>query len=210
MGCKRPGFHNEYLATYNRDNVRLVTKTIYKVTPGPVATTDGEHHDIDVLILATGFQVMDPDSMPTFAITGSAGVTLAQFRSQHRLQAYEVVSVPGFPNMFSVMGPYGYVGSSYFALIETQTHHMVRCIKRARRLGATRVEVTEQANACYFAEMMRKWHRQIFWQDSCKLANSYYFDKNGDVPIRPSTTLEAHWRSRRIDLADYRFTGVGT
>lgn len=210
VGCKRPGFHNEYLATYNRDNVRLVTEPIDKITPGSVATTDGEHHEIDVLILATGFQVMDPDSMPPFAITGSAGVTLAEFWSRHRLQAYEGVSVPGFPNMFSVMGPYGYVGSSYFALIETQTHHMVRCITRARRLGASRVEVTQQANDRYFAEMMRKRHRQIFWQDSCKLANSYYFDKNGDVPIRPSTTLEAHWRSRRFDLDDYRFTGAGT
>ena len=37
--------------------------------------------------------------------------------------------------------------------------------------------------------MMRKRHRQIFWQDSCSLANSYYFDKNGDVPLRPATTL---------------------
>jgi cyclohexanone monooxygenase len=25
VGCKRPGFHNTYLATYNRDNVELVT-----------------------------------------------------------------------------------------------------------------------------------------------------------------------------------------
>jgi cyclohexanone monooxygenase len=36
--------------------------------------------------------------------------------------------------------------------------------------------------------------------------NSYYFDKNSDVPLRPSTTLEAQWRSRRFDLDDYRFS----
>jgi cation diffusion facilitator CzcD-associated flavoprotein CzcO len=150
---------------------------------------------------------MDTDSLPTFAITGSGGTMLSKFWDEHRLQAYEGVSVPGFPNMFSVMGPYGYVGSSYFALIETQTHHIVRCLKRARRDGATRVEVTEEANTRYFAEMMRKRHRQVFWQDSCRLANSYYFDKNGDVPLRPATTLEAYWRSRRFDLYDYRFTG---
>ncbi|MDS0411054.1 NAD(P)/FAD-dependent oxidoreductase, partial [Mycobacterium tuberculosis] len=103
--------------------------------------------------------------------------------------------------------PYGYVGSSYFALIEAQTHHIVRCLKRAERLGATRVEVSEEANDRYFAEMMRRRHRQIFWQDSCRLANSYYFDKNGDVPLRPGTTPEVYWRSRRFDLDDYRFTG---
>jgi len=206
VGCKRPGFHNGYLATFNRDNVRLVTQPIDKITPGAVATTDGETHEIDVLILATGFKVMDTDNVPTYAVTGSGGRSLSRFWDEHRLQAYEGVSVPGFPNMFTVFGPYGYVGSSYFALIETQTHHIVRCLKRARRSGATRIEVTEEANARYFAEMMRKRHRQIFWQDSCRLANSYYFDKNGDVPLRPSTTVEAYWRSRRFNLNDYRFT----
>lgn len=207
VGCKRPGFHNEYLATFNRDNVRLVTDPIDKITQTAVATTDGESHEIDVLILATGFKVMDPDDVPTFAVTGSGGKSLSRFWDEHRLQAYEGVSVPDFPNLFTVFGPYGYVGSSYFALIETQTHHIVRCLKRARREGATRVEVTEEANGRYFAEMLRRRHRQIFWQDSCRLANSYYFDKNGDVPLRPTTTVEAYWRSRRFDLDDYRFTG---
>ena len=49
--------------------------------------------------------------------------------------------------------------------------------------------------------------RQVFWQDSCKGANSYYFDKNGDVALRPAHTFEVYWRSRRFDLDDYRFTG---
>lgn len=206
VGCKRPGFHNTYLATYNRDNVRLVTEPIDRVTPAAVVTTDGEEHEIDVLILATGFKVMDTDNVPTYAVTGSGGRSLARFWDEHRLQAYEGVSVPGFPNMFTIFGPYGYVGSSYFALIETQTHHIVRCLKRADRDGSHRVEVTAAANDRYFAEMMSKRHRQIFWQDSCRLANSYYFDKNGDVPLRPTTTVEAYWRSRRFDLDDYRFS----
>jgi cation diffusion facilitator CzcD-associated flavoprotein CzcO len=206
VGCKRPGFHNTYLSTFNRDNVRLVTEPIDKITPTAVATTDGATHEIDVLVLATGFKVMDTDSVPTFAVTGSGGRSLTRFWDEHRLQAYEGVSIPGFPNLFSVFGPYGYVGSSYFALIETQTHHIVRCLKRARRNSATRVEVTEEANDRYFAEMMRRRHRQVFWQGSCQLANSYYFDKNGDVPLRPTTTVEAYWRSRRFDLDDYRFT----
>jgi cation diffusion facilitator CzcD-associated flavoprotein CzcO len=161
---------------------------------------------VDVLILATGFKVMDVDSIPTFPVTGSGGHSLADFWSTQRLQAYEGVSVPGFPNFFTVMGPYGYVGSSYFALIETQTHHIVRCLTQASSAAATRVEVSQEANDRFFAEMMRKRHRQIFWQDSCALANSYYFDQNGDVPLRPTTTAEAIWRSRRFPLADYQFS----
>ncbi len=206
VGCKRPGFHNTYLATYNRDNVELITEPIDKITGSGVATVDGETRDIDVLILATGFQVMDPNDMPTYPLTGAGGRTWSSYWEEHRLQAYEGVSVPGFPNFFTVFGPYGYVGSSYFALIETQTHHIARCLTAARRRRACRVEVRQEANDRYFAEMMRKRHRQIFWQDSCQLANSYYFDKNGDAPLRPTTTLEAYWRSRRFPIDDYAFT----
>jgi len=206
VGCKRPGFHNTYLSTFNRDNVELVTNPIDKITGSGVVTADGQSFDVDVLILATGFKVMDTDSVPTYPVAGVGGRSLAEFWDTNRLQAYEGVSVPGFPNMFTVFGPYGYVGSSYFALIEAQTHHIVRCLKQARRKHATRVEVTREANDRFFASMLRKRHRQIFWQDSCKLANSYYFDKNGDVPLRPASTLEAYWHSRRFPLDDYRFS----
>jgi cyclohexanone monooxygenase len=206
VGCKRPGFHNTYLSAYNRDNVELVTEPIDKITGSGVATTDGETRDVDVLILATGFKVMDTDDMPTYPLTGPGGRTWNQHWEENRLQAYEGVSVPAFPNFFMVFGPYGYVGNSYFALIETQTHHIVRCLKQAHRKRARRVEVTQEANDRYFAEMMRKRHRQIFWQDSCQQARSYYFDKNGDVPLRPASTIESIWRSRRFPLDDYVFS----
>ena len=54
--------------------------------------------------------------------------------------------------------------------------------------------------------MMSKRHRQIFWQDTCKDARSYYFDKNGDVPLRSASTLQTHWRARRFPLTDYEFS----
>ena len=205
VGCKRPGFHNTYLSTFNRDNVELVTEPIDKITGSGVATDDGALRDVDVLILATGFKVLDTANVPTFSVIGSGGNSLARFWDENRMQAYEGVSVPGFPNFFTVFGPYGYVGSSYFALIEAQTGHIVRCLEAARGRGALRVEVRREANDRYFAEMMRKRHRQIFWQDSCRLANSYYFDKNGDVPLRPASTIEALWRGRRFPIDDYTF-----
>jgi cation diffusion facilitator CzcD-associated flavoprotein CzcO len=206
VGCKRPGFHNTYLSTFNRDNVELVTEPIDKITGSGVATVDGETRDVDVLILATGFKVMDVNDNPTYPLTGSGGRSLSQYWDEYRLQSYEGVSLPGFPNFFTVFGPYGYVGNSYFALIETQTHHIVRCLKQAQRKRASRVEVKQEANDRYFAEMMRKRHTQIFWQDTCALANSYYFDSHGDVALRRASTLETMWRSRRFPLADYRFS----
>jgi cation diffusion facilitator CzcD-associated flavoprotein CzcO len=205
MGCKRPSFHNEYLATFNRANVTLETDPIERITPSGVLTAGGIEHPVDVLVLATGFKVFDPGNFPKYQVTGRGGVDLERWWGEHRYQAYEGVSVPGFPNYFTMFGPYGYNGSSYFNLIETQSRHIVRCLKRARSTGATSVEVRAEANDRYFAEMLRRRGRQVFWQGSCSLANSYYFDPHGDVPLRASPTLETMWRSRRFPLSDYRF-----
>jgi cyclohexanone monooxygenase len=67
------------------------------------------------------------------------------------------------------------------------------------------VEVTAAANDRYFAEMLSRRGRQVFWQDSCSLANSYYFSPHGDVPLKPTTTVETFWRSNRFALSDYGF-----
>jgi cyclohexanone monooxygenase len=205
MGCKRPSFHNEYLATFNRENVTLVTEPIERITSRGVRTADGAEHEVDVLVLATGFKVFDPGNFPKYPVAGRDGVDLERWWSEHRYQAYEGVSVPGFPNYFTMFGPYGYNGASYFNLIETQSRHIVRVLRHARGLGASVVEVRQEANDRYFAEMLRRRGRQVFWQPSCGLANSYYFDPHGDVPLRPSPTIETMWRSRRFPLADYRF-----
>ncbi len=206
LGCKRPSFSNDYLATFNRPNVQLETTPIEAIAPSAVRTVDGGEHEIDVLILATGFQVFDKGNMPAFRVHGSDGVELAQWWDENRFQAYEGVSVPGFPNMFMILGPYGFNGSSYFTLIENQARHIVRCLRRARSTGSTSVEVTREANRRYFETMLSRRDRQVFFRDSCATANSYYFDSHGDVPFRSATTLETAWHSARFDLGDYRFT----
>ncbi|WP_354697703.1 Baeyer-Villiger monooxygenase [Paraconexibacter sp. AEG42_29] len=205
LGCKRPSFSNEYLPAFNRANVALETSAIERITPEGVQTSDGTVHAVDVLVLATGFKVFEAGNMPPFAVTGSGGADLDAFWTENRFQAYEGVSVPGFPNFFTILGPYGYNGASYFTLIENQMRHIVRCLQHARTRDATRVEVTPEANARYFAQMLGRRHRQVFFRGSCSTANSYYFDVNGDVPFRASPTLEAAWRSARYDLDDYRF-----
>ena len=207
LGCKRPSFSNEYLATFNRDNVHLETGGIEAVTVAGVRTRDGRLHEVDVLILATGFKVFESGNMPPFPITGSGGRDLEAWWDEHRFQAYQGVSVPGFPNMFSILGPYGFNGASYFNLIEVQARHIVRCLTRARRERATRVQVTDAANARYWAKMLRRRPQQVFFQPGCATSNSYYFDKHGDVPFRAALTLETMWDSATFDLADYTFAG---
>jgi cation diffusion facilitator CzcD-associated flavoprotein CzcO len=207
LGCKRPSFSNEYVRSFNRENVRLETTAIDAVVSGGVRTADGVEHELDVLVLATGFKVFDKGNMPPFPVRGASGLDLADWWDENRQQAYEGVSVPGFPNWFSILGPYGFNGQSYFGLIETQMRHIVRCLERARSEQAVRVEIRPEANQRYFESVLARRGNQVFFTGSCATSNSYYFDKHGDVPFRPSLTLEAAWRSARFDLDDYAFAG---
>ncbi|SNY77936.1 Predicted flavoprotein CzcO associated with the cation diffusion facilitator CzcD [Nocardia amikacinitolerans] len=204
FGCKRPSFSNDYLPAFNRTNVHLETAGIDRITPTGVRTVDGVEHELDVIILATGFKLPYSPGVP-YECVGTDGIDLDAFWAKERVQAYEGVSIPHFPNLFAMFAPYGYNGSSYFTLIEVCAKHIVRALDQARRVGATRVEITGDANTRYFEEMMRRRKRQVFWQDSCREANSYYYDRNGDVPLRPVTTIETYWRSGHFDLTDYRF-----
>lgn len=206
VGCKRPSFHNSYLSTFNRDDVYLETDGIEAITPNGLRTTTGTEHPADVLVLATGFKVFERDNMPGFPCV-SRGVDLGDWWVENRAQAYEGVSVPGFPNMFSILGPYGYNGSSYFNLIETQMAHIIRCLGEARKRGSTVIEVRQEANDRYFASVLARRPRQVFTEESCAVANSYYFDENGDTPFRPSTTIETIWRAGHFPLEDYAFVG---
>ena len=205
LGCKRPGFSNDYLRTFNRPNVHLETAPITMVRDDRIETADGDRGPFDVLILATGFKVFESGNMPPYPVRGAGGRDLEEFWAENRFQAYQGVSIPGFPNMFTILGPYGYNGASYFTLIENQSRHIVRCLTAARRRGATRVEVTEEAKDRFMRQMLGRRHRQVFFQGSCSTANSYYFDSHGDVPFRASTTLEAMWKSARFPLRDYAF-----
>ncbi|MEK6788233.1 MAG: NAD(P)/FAD-dependent oxidoreductase [Pseudomonadota bacterium] len=210
FACKRPSTSNTYLQAFNRDNVALVTTPIDAVTEHGVRTQDGTVHDIDILICATGFKVFESGNMPPFPIVGVGGRDLEGWWNEYRYQAYEGVSMPGFPNIFMILGPNGYNGASYFQLIELQARHIVRCLKAAQQKGASRVEVTRQANDRYFKAMKARSDAQVFFNNSCGTANSYYFDKHGDVPFRPATSVEAQWRSMTFPMSDYEFSGSTT
>jgi cation diffusion facilitator CzcD-associated flavoprotein CzcO len=172
-----------------------------------VGVAAGAEHELDVLILATGFLVMEQGNVPPFPIRSGSGADLGEFWERERFQAYEGVTIPGFPNLFSVFGPWGYNGSSYFNLIDTSTTHITRVLKEAHRRGASRVEVSQDAHDAYMRRMWAGRKLSVFNDPSCANANSYYFDQHGDTPFRPSTSLGVWWRSRRLPMSDYVFAG---
>ncbi|GAA1214214.1 flavin-containing monooxygenase [Prauserella alba] len=105
-GTKRPPLETDYYEAFNRDNVHLVdvkSNEIVSVTPNGVLLADGTEHELDVLVLATGF---DACTGPLLAmnITGVGGRALADHWADGP-QTYLGLMSHGFPNLFMITGP---------------------------------------------------------------------------------------------------------
>ncbi|HRB70117.1 MAG TPA: NAD(P)/FAD-dependent oxidoreductase, partial [Chitinophagales bacterium] len=144
FGCKRPSFSNNYLATFNRKNVDLITESIQEITPNGIKTNDGKEHKIEVLIAATGFNVMKDSNYLNYQLMGKNKNELGHFWSNNRLQAYQGCAVPNYPNFFIIFGPYSASGLSWFNLIEIQLTHILRVLNEKRKRNALTVEIKQE------------------------------------------------------------------
>lgn len=210
FGCKRPSWSNRYFTAFTREHVDLVTDGIDEITARGVRTAEGVEVELDVIVLATGFKVFQPDSAPPFEVVGVGGQGLRGYWQEHRLQAYEGTSVPGFPNLFLVPGPYAITTTSHFDMVSAGAWHARRVIRAALERGATRVSVRPEANDAYLADVLERHRRGVFLGPGCTGVNSYYFDRNGDVPfIRPHSGRHTLWSGENFPLDDYEYTSAG-
>ena len=207
MGCKRPSVSNDYLRTFNRANVDLVTEPIERVTERGIRTADGTEREVDALILATGFRLaFDPENFRRTPVRGRDGFDLATRYQENRIKAYESISLPGLPNHFMIFGPYGWTGASWHVLVQTASTHIVRVLEEARRRGASSVEVSEEATERYHQNVLDRMTGSLWFSNRCEGSNSYYFDHHGDAPyLRPSSGREARRAARNFPLSDYRY-----
>jgi 2-dehydropantoate 2-reductase len=206
FGCKRPVVSSDYLRAFNRPNVALVTDAVRRITARGLETADGAVHEVDVIVLATGFKVYERGNTPPYPVYGCGGLELGQFWHDHRYQAYEACTLPQWPNMFVLTAPYGLGGASYFTMVEASLSHGLRVMRAAWSRGATRAAVRQDAHDAYFAGLQRRLGAAVFHSGACAGANSYYFDHHGDaVAIRPHLGLEIWWHSRMSPLHHYDF-----
>ncbi|MBL4867345.1 MAG: NAD(P)/FAD-dependent oxidoreductase, partial [Pseudomonadales bacterium] len=204
FGCKRPSFTSKFYPVFNRDDTNLVTDPIDHITENAIVTKDGTVREIDMLICATGFEVFQKGSVPTYTVRGNDNLDLSDFWEENRYQAYNGSTVPNFPNFFLMFGPYSVCTASWFGMIDTQSKHLVRCIKAAKKLNANYVEIKKSANDADFKKVVAKTRFTIFKTGDCTQSNSYYFDRHGDSPtIRPTMGF-LHWlNSRFFSMKNY-------
>ncbi|NNH70926.1 NAD(P)/FAD-dependent oxidoreductase [Nocardia uniformis] len=206
FGCKRPSVSNAYLQAFNRDNVTLTTDSITKVTPTGIVTADGTEYELDVIVCATGFKIMERGATPPFPVIGRDGLDLGEWWHENRFQAYQGVSIPRFPNLFFVTGPYAFAAGSYIAMIECTTRHIVRALAEAKRRGATAVEIKQEPHDRYWHKVLDAHDKALWLSGACDDSNTYYINYHGDGAVaRPTTHLDMWWGNKHFPLNDYRY-----
>lgn len=177
--CKRQVVSENYYRTIQSDNAELITDPIIEVTPTGIRTADGSHRSADVIVLATGFQ--SHNYMRPMEITGRDGLNIDKAWAGGP-RAYRMTAIPGFPNLFTVLGPNSPTGSiSLQYSAERTATYIVHFLNMLRDGKATSVEVTEQATDEFNAEVAEAMAPTV-WNTGC---NSWYLTENNTVDLWP-------------------------
>jgi cation diffusion facilitator CzcD-associated flavoprotein CzcO/acetyl esterase/lipase len=179
--CKRLVMSGEFYGAMQRDDVELVTAGIERIEPGGILTSDGTLHEADVIVYATGFDAHA--YMRPMEITGTGGVKLSDAWAAGP-RAYLTVAIPGFPNMFTMIGPHSPIGNhSLIAIAETQAAYAMNWITRMQRDGLRSFAPTAEATDSYYGQLKAAFPDTV-WVTGC---HSWYLDADGDPELWPWT-----------------------
>jgi cation diffusion facilitator CzcD-associated flavoprotein CzcO len=199
LGCKRLVFSNAWYPALQAPNVDLVTAGIGEVRERSIVDGNGVEHEIDTLILATGFR---PAELPIAErIHGRDGRSLAEVWDGSP-QAYLGTTITGFPNLLFFYGPNLNLGhTSIVYMLESQLAYATDALRTMRELGAAEFEVRPEVQAAYNEEIQERLAGTV-WNTGC---SSWYIDRNGRNSIMwPGYTFEYRHRTRRFDAEAYR------
>jgi len=197
--CKRLIYSWCYYEEVQHPSVYVETGAIARIEPEGVQMADGTLHELDTLVLATGFQA-DRFIRPAQVI-GQGGRTLDAFW-QKRPTAYFAVTLPGFPNFFMLNGPTGPVGNfSLIDIAERQWGYIDQLLDVLRRGEARALAPTDEAHADYEERRIAAAKKTIFGS-GCQ---SWYLDAEG-IPASWPWSYDAFADAmKRPDLLQYGF-----
>jgi 4-hydroxyacetophenone monooxygenase len=199
---KRMVWDNNWYRTLARPNVELCTAGISRVDETGVITADGRHHDLDILVFATGFH--GTRFLYPMEVRGRSGRTPAEiFGRDDEIRAYVGVAIPGFPNFFRLFGPnssVGHGGSSMF-LSEMQAHYVQDCLRYLIDKRVPAIEVEAEVCAAY-NQRVDAGLADMVWSSSS--VGSRYLTASGRMATNHPWTLQDYWvLTRRMNPADY-------
>ena len=195
--CKRLIMSENFYDAIQRPNAQLVTEGIERIEKAGVRTRDGKLHEIDVLVLATGFRV--DRFMRPMEVAGRNGTRLEE-AWKDGAYAYMAISIPDFPNLFMLNGPNSPVGNfSLIEVAELQFSYILQVVEHVRSGSCKELSASRVAMERFDADR-REAAKRTIWNSGCK---SWYLDASGLPTAWPWTFDRFREEMSRPRLSDF-------
>lgn len=175
-GCRRLTPGDGYLEALIQPNVTNIFDEIQFINDTGLTTSDGKHHQVDMIVCATGFDIA---WTPHFRLTGVDGVEIKKAWNPLP-QCYLGIAAPGFPNYWVMNGPRGNLGNgTVLPCFEVQIEYVIEAVKKIQteriRAMDVRVDITDKLN-----EYIDKWMDTSVFSAKCR---SWYKNNTVDSKV---------------------------
>ncbi|KAF9356930.1 hypothetical protein BGX26_004521 [Mortierella sp. AD094] len=201
IGCRRIVVSNEYFPALVKKNVNVHTEAIKSIKGNTLTLEDGSVQEVDVLVLATGFQTQD--LLSKGFLIGKGGCDVSEWWGSSPVTYYGMTT-PVTPNFFFLLGPNTTLGhNSVLHMIEAQVEYAIKVLSFMMEKDLVSVQVTEEACKEFMDEVNEKM-KDMVWSHGCK---SWYQNKEGKVTaLWWGPVVTYWWRLRKFHPE--RFVGV--
>jgi len=198
---KRMLMDNGWYRMLTNEKVTLVSDPIREIRPDRIVTEAGGEYEADVLIVATGFDVLR--FLTAFDVRGRSGRSLRDVWDDDDARAYLGLAIPDFPNFFCLYGPNtqpGHGGSLIF-VVEMQMHYIMDLLRQMATAGIGAVECRQDVHDEY-NEGIDRAHEQMVWTHPGM--ETYYRNSRGRVVVNfPYRNVDLFAMTRQATLADF-------
>ncbi|WP_228838420.1 flavin-containing monooxygenase [Nocardia amamiensis] len=197
-GCKRLLMTDDYYPALQRDNCKLITWPIARISEQGVRTAEGIEHQADCIVFATGFDVSKTGT--PIPVAGLDGRILADEWSRGAY-AFKSVAVSGYPNLFLTFGPNSGPGhNSALVYMEAQIDYLVSAIGTILDRDLLLLDVRRDRQDRYNAAIQRRLGATT-WNSGCR---SWYLTEDGfNATMYPGFATQYAHQLRTVDLDDY-------
>jgi cation diffusion facilitator CzcD-associated flavoprotein CzcO len=203
FGARRIPMETDYYEVFNQRNVTLVDvkeAPIERITPTGIRTSDGQDHELDMIIFATGFDSFT-GGFTRMDIRGEDGRSLKEKWDEYPGTCYGLM-VAGFPNFFTVV-PRAFC--NFPRCSKVISNWVTRTIEHMEENKLGTIVPTQEAEDAWVE------HQNSFSEGQLFASKDSWFN-GGNIPGKKkafllyANTLPAY-RSELAELADSGYPG---
>ncbi|TIC16192.1 FAD/NAD(P)-binding domain-containing protein [Wallemia mellicola] len=200
-GLKRVAWDEGWFASLHRDNVKLRNVPIEEADESGLRLKDGEKHDFDIIIYATGYDVAGYGVGLNENVYGADGTELATIWQKDTPQAHLGVATPNYPNLFFLVGPNA-LSTSWGYTIGNQTLFISKIIEIIQKERLLTIEPKQDVFEAYNKELNGYLEESVYTTSG---ERSWYRFKGTGKPTVPSgfTAVTLWWKTAWVDYTHW-------